>query len=333
MISGKKEQISNNLELWERDGVEVELKEWQGRDALYLEGIHKAIFLREAISYPAYRFTAEVAIPGDVAFAGLVFGAQDSDNYELVYLAPYEIQYDPIQNGSMTWQIHNGPAYQKPLPNTTGVWQTLTVEVQPGGARVFFGEDAQEAALTLPNLQHGGKPGKVGLWSYLPCYFRNLVIEEIPQQQLLPSQEVGLAGLQAESFVTEWQVSAPYQGESVEPQEWNKAFVNEDGTLNLNRLYRAEKGAVVQLSSGVELEEERESVLTLGYSDAIRLWVNEEEVYSGSWRWNPPHSDGRVRPTHASVPIRWKKGHNSIRAELTHEEPFGWGLAVRTGLN
>lgn len=305
--------------------------EWNGRKALYLGKLNSAIFLREEVKYPAYRLHAEVAIPGDVGFVGLVFGAADSGNYELIYLAPFEIQYDPIMNGSMTWQIYNGPSYQKPLPNTTGEWRDLTVEVDPEGAKVYFGNRSAEPSLVLSSLQHGGQSGKVGVWSYLPAYIRNFSIEEfhpVPASR----NTTALEALISETFITKWHVSSPFITDRPLEPHWTPALVEENGVLNINRIHRAEQGVAVEVKSTVRVAEQQETILTLGFSDSIRLWINDTEVYQGNWCWNPPEEDGRIRPDFASVPVQWRRGLNSIRAELLRKEDFGWGLAVKTGL-
>lgn len=306
--------------------------EWNGRKALYLGKLNSAIFLHEEVRYPAYRLHAEVAIPGDVGFVGLVFGAADSGNYELIYLAPLEIQYDPIMNGSMTWQIYNGPSYQKPLPNTTGEWRDLTVEVDPQGAKVYFGNSSAEPSLVLSSLQHGGQSGKVGVWSYLPAYIRNFSIEEIHPVPLFRNT-TALDALISETFITEWHVSSPFIKDRPLEPHWTPALVEENGVLNINRIHRAEPGAAVEVKSTFRLAEQQETILTLGFSDSIRLWINDTEVYQGNWCWNPPVEDGRIRPDFANVPVQWRRGLNSIRAELLRKEDFGWGLAVKTGLS
>lgn len=83
----------------------------------------------------------------------------------------------------------------------------------------------------------------------------------------------------------------------------------------------------------VDAPEEIETQLTFGFSDQLRLWVNEEEVYQGDWRWDPPGSDGRIRCNFANVRVRWRAGLNTIRAEVTNNEFFGWGLSLKTGLS
>ncbi|MHA7966960.1 hypothetical protein ACX93W_22865 [Paenibacillus sp. CAU 1782] len=308
--------------------------DWKGKKALYLNQMNSAFFLREEVTFSSFRMEAEVAIPGEVGFIGLIFGAKDESNFELVYLAPVEIQYDPIINGSMTWQIYNGPAYQKPLPDMTGAWHRFAVEVGPEGAKVFL-DDQPAPAFVLSNLQHGGERlGKVGFWNYVPVYIRNFSIEEIASAEAFsdPAQAEAFDQRQPEQeeFLTEWLVKKPLTQEKAEP--WIKAIAEENGTLSLNRICEAKPGLVVEAKSCFKLQEETETLLTLGYSDSIRLWVNDIEVYRGDWLWQPPSHDGRIRPDFASVPVKWRKGVNTVHAEVTQREGFGWGVAVKTGL-
>ncbi|WP_103110046.1 hypothetical protein [Brevibacillus reuszeri] len=305
---------------------------WREQKALFLEKINVPVFLREPLPFDRFRLQAEVSIPRQVGFVGLVFGALDSQNYELVYLAPEEIQYDPIMNGCMTWQIYNGSRYQKPYSYKTGEWLKLSVEVHPEGAFVYVGEDPVPQ-LALPTLQHGGSPGKIGFWGYLPAYIRNLSVEEIPPRPIAEADAV--TSLSAD-LVTAWVVSEPYASSSSEPkaiEQGKEVRTEENGILNINRLYEARQGLSIQAQSTVTCAAATESLLSIGFSDQLRLWVNEEEVYQGEWRWSPPSSDGRIRSNHATIPVRWRAGVNTIRAELTNQEVFGWGICVRTGLS
>lgn len=324
--------LTDQLDCFDLGESDARLKVWRGREGLYLGKPQSVVFLRDEIRLPAYRLEAEVAIPGQVGFIGLVFGAKDAENYELVYLAPVEIQYDPIMNGSMTWQIYNGPRYQSPLPDTTGEWWKLAVEVQGNRAAVYLGDSA-EPKLVLDRLKHGGGPGRVGFWNYLPGFIRNFAVEVLEPSER-GENEAACPQAPQGTFVTEWLVSQPYT--VGEPEEaaagWTKRYTEENGTLNLNRLHPASQGVSLLARSGFHLSEACETVMSFGFSDRLRLWVNGEEIYEGNWKWDPPSSDGRIRGDMARVPIRWKAGYNTIRAEVTALEPFGWGLSVSTGL-
>ncbi|AWX58266.1 hypothetical protein AB432_025915 [Brevibacillus brevis] len=306
---------------------------WANREALYLEGMGAPVFLRQAVPYPCFRLQAEVAIPKQVGFVGLVFGARDVHNYELVYLAPEEIQYDPIMNGSMTWQIYNGPGYQKPLSYTIGEWKTLAVEVQANQAVVYLGEDPAPQ-LFISHLQHGTSLDKIGFWNYLPAYIRNLSVTEIAPTDALHTK-TDRQQLTAEGYLTEWLISKSYiaSDQSVVLTDWTSAVVEENGTLNFNRLFPAKPGMTVQAKSTITVPHETVTQLHFGYSDHLRLWVNEEEVHQGVWRWNPPVSDGRIRSKYAQVSVRLHAGVNTVRAEIMNQEQFGWGICVKARQN
>lgn len=305
---------------------------WRDREALYF--VNKAgapVLLRKAVDFACYRLQAEIACPGPAGFVGLIFGARDTDNFELVYVSPAyddcpgEIQYDPFMNGSSTWQIYNGPRYQAPAPFPTGEWTKLMLDVQPHGVSIYVGE-TEVPQLVIPNLQHGRSVGRIGVWGYLPSYIRNLSVEEIRPAPVQRMEADHLDRLSAEAFVTDWTVSEPGGNES-------RVSVEENGTLNLNRWFASAAGKAVRAECRFMLPEAKETVVSFGFSDRLRLWVNDEEVYEGGWKWGPPESDGRIRADHAEVPVRWKAGLNTIRAEITSEEVmFGWGLCVKTGL-
>jgi hypothetical protein len=316
--------LSNDLDRFDFDTFNVRPEVYLGQRAAYLEN-GSVVLLREEISFSCFRLQAEVAIPGQDGFCGIVFGAKDSSNYELIYLSPNEIQYDPVMNGSNTWQIYHGNLYQKPIPNITGKWVKLAVEIQPNGAAVYVGE-AAVPQMIIPNLQHGNPVGKVGFWGYLPSYIRNLSIEEIRPTNI-DKRDIDLQRLSAETFVTEWLVSP------TDTIHWTKAIVEENGTLNLNRIYTAEKDSSVIARSTFYIPEERETLITFGYSDRLHLRVNDVSVYQGNWLWDPPGSDGRIRSNFARVPVRWRAGINTIVAEITNSEPFGWGLCMKSGLS
>ncbi|WP_338555618.1 hypothetical protein [Paenibacillus sp. KS-LC4] len=331
-------KLWDDMEHFDLGDSEATAAEWQGHKSLYLEKMNAAVFLREELPFTSFRLKAEVAIPHKVGFIGFIFGAVDTQNYELVYLAPVEIQYDPIMNGSMTWQIYNGARYQKALPNTTGVWQKLAIEVHPNGALVYLGDDS-EPKLIVTKLQHGGRPGKIGFWSFMHSYIRDLSIEQIEPRPLNESgaemYKQGKDIVLADTTVREWMLSEPYlQGEnSPAEQRWLKAKVEENGILNVNRWFTAEPGSTVEARSMIQLPSNHESVISFGFSDHLRLWINDQEIYQGSWQWNPPSSDGRISGDFYQAVVKWQAGENRIRAEIAQSESFGWGLTLRTGLN
>ena len=78
---------------------------------------------------------------------------------------------------------------------------------------------------------------------------------------------------------------------------WLPARVEENGTLNLNRVLDHAPGTSAYAGCQVRSDAEGRALLSLGFSDRLRLWPNGELLHEGQWRWNPAQgSDGRVRP-------------------------------------
>lgn len=320
------------LELGESDAT---IGEWREIKALHLNKAGTAVFINNKFQMESFRLQASVAIPETVGFIGLVFGARDSTNYELIYLSPGdgkgngEIQYDPVMNGSTTWQIYNGPSYLSYTPYNVGDWVKLTIDVHNQSAKVYIGDDFSAPQLIISKLQHGEVLGNIGVWGYLPVYIRNLSIEEILNIPLSPAE------ITKDAFINEWLVSEPYPT-NLQPDElkWNEALTEENGTLNINRFFKSDAGKVVQIKSSFTVSSDTESYISFGFSDELRLWINEEEIYYGIWMWDPPKNDGRISPDHLTMPVSLRKGVNTIRAELTSKETmFGWGICIKPGID
>jgi hypothetical protein len=330
--------LADDLKDFDLSNSGAYVAEWSDSKALHFNETGAAVFLHVDKKLKAFRLQAEVAIP-IAGFIGLVFGAKDIHNYELIYLSHGnsagvgEIQYDPVMNGSTTWQIYHGPKYQAPATYLLGEWVKFTLEIQQNSVSVYVG-DSIEPQLVIFNLQHGIVSGKIGVWGYSPTYIRNLSIEELQAVEGI-DVPANIEKLKADGFVTDWLVSQPfYDNIQIKDKDWISALVEENGTLNINRLYPSSKDISVQVKSTMFITEDRESVISFGFSDQLRLWINGEEVYQGVWKWDPPQSDGRIRSDFVSIPISWKAGMNTILAEVTNQEViFGWGLSLKTGLN
>ncbi len=306
---------------------------WHGCDALCFQGEQICpVLLRDPISMDSYRLSAEVACTPD-SFVGLVFGAADEANFELVYVSADNewglpnLQYDPVMNASSTWQIYHGPRYQALVSVPHEQWVKLSLEVCRDSISIYVGEMLQPN-LVIRTIRHEriGR-GKIGVWGSFPSCVRNLVVNEIEADD--SHVDTGKRPTLDQTFVNEWSVR------KLPEQRHIRAFVEENGTLNLNRIFTSEPGAVVQSTCAFNLTEEQETILSFGFSDALRLWINDVDVFCGEWKWSSPgdSTDGRIRPDYISVRIRWQAGLNTIRAEVASlEGMYGWGLSVKTGL-
>jgi hypothetical protein len=140
--------------------------------------------------------------------------------------------------------------------------------------------------------------------------------------------------------VHEWLV-ARYDRQSGTFIELRPATSEHNGTLCLNRLYRAEPGAGAFAACELEVPPASgETVLEVGYSDRARVWLKNLLLHEGEWRWDPAAgTDGRIRPGHVKIPIPGEPGRQLLLVEVVYmemgalEAGFGWGLTARAVAN
>lgn len=288
----------------------------------------------------------EIAAPGP-AYPGIAFRIQDPLNFELAYTQPHcsgmwdAIQYDPVFHGSNTWQIFHGEAFQQKASMPTDDWYSFRVE--------FYGDWAMatidgQPPLIVRGLARPADPGSVGIWTYLPAYFRNLRVYGAPMSGSEPPpageapgspQSTYLAGHQSmlvpdpvpprtsapklpPGTVTEW-FAEGYGVVKVEPH----------GILLLNRHFPLALREVT-LSRRFVLEYDAEVRMEFGFSDDIAILMDGETVFAGSHTYRPtPDRAGRgyIQPGQYKAAKKLPAGEHAITVKLRNSEPFGWGLA------
>lgn len=289
---------------------------WNGRRALKLQ--NGLALLRD-------RHLAEGSIELDLgvesgpAYPGLAFHAADASNYETIYCQPHTsglwdaLQYDPVFQGTNTWQIFNGPRFQAAATVPHGRWLTLRVEVRTGHAVArIMGDDT--APLVVPALAHGPTAGRLGIWTYLPAFFGGMRIGPAP---LGTPPAWGPAP--APGTVTEWWLEGH-----------GRVTAEPNGTLNLNRYLRQAPDSVATLTHSFQTET-GELTLAFGFSDEICIYIDGAEIFSGTNRFTgfaDRSARGYVEPGAHRVPVRISPGCHELRVRLGAREPFGWGLVM-----
>lgn len=287
----------------------------------------------------------EIAAPGP-CYPGIAFRIAGETECDLAYVQPHAsgqwdaIVYDPIFNGSNTWQLYHGPAFQKRASIPTKEWFDLRVE--------FAGEEASasvgsQPALLVPHLAHPARPGAIGIWTYRPAYFRNLRVFDNPGaggrvsglRQLGESGSAsggasespghdatgaagGVAGLPP-SLVTEWLVRG-FGVVKCEPH----------GILVLNRYFPVTRREVT-LSRIFVLDHDAEVVVSFGFSDEASLALDGEVVFTGSNTFKgfaDRASRGYAELGAHRVAHSLMAGKHELTVKLGNTEPFGWGLAL-----
>jgi hypothetical protein len=251
-------------------------------------------------------------------YPGVVFRLLDTDNFELAYGVPQAsgqpdaVQYDPVFNGSNTWQIYCGPSYQRSALVPREDWFTLRVDFQ--GRRAAVQVDDQAPLIVLP-LAHGDAPGRVGLWTYGQAFFRDFRVSESRIGGFLD----GSPAAPTPGAVLQWELP----GVGTLTAEAN-------GVLNLNRYLRPSEEPVTVLHR-LDLPTARDVELGLGFSDQLALRLNGEVIFQGQNEFSGFESLGTrgwIDPERESVRCHLDAGANELAATVTMTEPFGWGMAV-----
>src|SRR5258706_14826137 len=223
---------------WELEG-QARATEYQGRKCLYLDGgaaTLKALRLRDGV------FDFYIATPAKRGFFGIQFRVtNDGANAEWVYLRqhksglPDAVQYTPVLNTGLNWQIYNGPGFTAAVDIPKDVWFHLRLEVV-GAQGKFYVKDMEKPVLVMNDLKSGVQKGQVALAVLTGAtYFSNFEIRatpDAPWERQLPPMPPGT--------LTKWSLSPSYDTlarnlESPLPQSesdfihWQEVWAEEPG--------------------------------------------------------------------------------------------------------
>ncbi len=296
-------------------GPQAEIAEWQGRPMLKLNGLVSV----PQLALEKGSLSVWIAAPGPT-YAGGVFRLVDAGDFELAYVQPHTsgkwdaLQYDPVFNGSNTWQIYYGQGFQQNAEIPAGGWFRLQLDFNESQAVLRVND---QPALWVPHLAHETRSGAVGLWCYLPAYFCDLQVNdrpvdfsETPLQARLKKPEAGA--------ILEWLAA----GHGVVTCEAH-------GILNLNRYFQPSAGPV-QLERWFETSAPQQVRLRVGFSDEASVRLDGELLYEGENKWHDvPEYElrGYVEPTYELRP-HVSAGRHCLQISVKVSEPFGWGAAA-----
>jgi hypothetical protein len=322
--------FAEGVEDWLLHDPMAQRVQWLGREALMLGG--GGANLAPVAPKPPYTIKATLSGGPAECYVGFCFHLAEAGNFETLYLSPHlggqpeAIQYDPVINGSNTWQVFCDADSIAAVPLQKERWHVLRANVWPDIAQVYVDDEGSPRA-TFP-LRLGARQGRAGLWAYLPSYiadFELRPLEAAPPTRPKPKVVV------PSGTIREWLVAGYDSGSRValEPRLLN---TEHNGTLCLNRRYRAEPEAQAFAACEIEIPSGSQQVaLEVGYSDRARVWLDKALVHEGEWRWDSAAgTDGRIRPGHVKVPIPAASGSRLLLTEVAVAEPgFGWGLTAR----
>jgi hypothetical protein len=305
---------SIRLQDLEIHAAQAEFVTWQGREALGLEN-GLALVPNSRVRDASIEVLIGTEGP---AYPGVAFRIVDLQNFELAYAVPHvsgewdALQYDPVFNGSNTWQLYHGPGYQQEAQVPTGHWFQLEVDYRGTRAAVSINE---QSPLVVVQLAHSVAEGQIGLWSFSPAYFCDFQVVECEKLEV-PNGEVQSI---AEGVIETWFVEG-YGVVSCEP----------NGTVNLNRYIPISMEKARMLRS-FETFEGGEIRFDFGFSDVLTLELDGEVVYYGENRFagfTDRAARGYAELGMESVSVVVASGKHELAVEVEVSEGFGWGLVL-----
>ena len=342
---------------WELDG-QAKPVDYQGRKSLFLDGgaaVLKDFELRDGI------VDVDVSTPASRGFFGIQFRiANEGANSEWVYLRqhksgyPDAMQYTPVLNTGLNWQLYNGPGFTGAVEIPKDVWFHLRLEVAGAQARLFV-KDMEKPALVMNDLKSGVQKGQVGLYVLTGAtYFSNFQIRstpDVPWERHLPSMPSGT--------LTKWSLSPSYDAlqrnleqplstSEMENIHWQEVEAEPPGLVVIYRYREAPHLRVsfandfskrLEPQPGIKLvyartsiDSDREQVkkLYLGYSDDVSVFLNGRILFRGrsAQNFRDPGFLGIVNPENDTVYLPLKKGSNELVLALS-ELGGGWGFICR----
>lgn len=340
---------------WDLEG-QAKATEYQGRKCLYLDGgaaTLKDLLMRDGV------IDVDVATPANRGFFGIQFRIANN-NAEWVYLRqhksgyPDAMQYTPVLNTGLNWQLYNGPGFTGAVDIPKDVWFHMRLEVVGAQAKLYV-KDMDKPALVMNDLKSGVQKGQVALAVLTGAtYFSNFEVRETPAAPWerhyppMPSDTL-----------TKWSLSPAYDAlarnleQPLSPSErdaiqWQDVEAEPPGVVAINR-YRESPHPrvtfandfskrlepqpgmkVVYARTSIVSERDQIKKLYIGYSDDVSVFLNGKILYRGrsAQNFRDPGFLGIVNPENDAIYIPLKKGRNELMLAVS-ELGGGWGFICR----
>ena len=342
---------------WLLEG-EAKTAEYQGRKCLLLDGggaTLKDFEMRDGV------IDVDVATPASRGFFGVQFRIDKPGlNAEWVYLRqhksglPDAMQYTPVLNTGLNWQIYNGPGFTGAVEIPRATWFHLRLEVVGAQAKLYV-KDMDKPALVMSDLKSGVQKGQVALAVLTGAtYFTNFEIRTTPDaawERHLPPMPPGT--------LTEWNLSPSYDALARNLErplaasesntiQWQDVEAEPPGLVVIYRYRQAPHPMVsfatdfskrldpqpgmrvIYARTNIDSDREQVKKLYIGYSDDVSVFLNGKILFRGrsAQNFRDPGFLGIVNPENDAVYLPLQKGRNELMLALS-ELGGGWGFICR----
>ena len=275
----------------------------------------------------------DVSTPASRGFFGIQFRiANDGANAEWVYLRqhksglPDAMQYTPVLNTGLNWQIYNGQGFTGAVDIPKDTWFHLRLEVVGAQAKLYV-KNMEEPALVMNDLKSGIQKGQVALAVLTGAtYFSNFELRttpDAPWERHLPPMPPGT--------LTKWSLSPAYDAlqrnleqplsaSEVATIRWQDVEAEPPGLVVIYR-YRDAPHPRVSFASDFSKRLEPQPGMKV---------LNGKILFRGrsAQNFRDPGFLGIVNPENDAVYLPLKKGSNELMLALS-ELGGGWGFICR----
>jgi len=350
-------QVAPGSARWDLQG-NAKATVYRGRQCLQLDGgaaLLKDFELADGV------VDVDVATPATRGFFGIQFRLDNEGaNGEFVYLRqhksglPDAMQYTPLLNTGLNWQLYSGPGFTGKADIPRDVWFHLRLVVAGAQARLYV-KDMNQPALVMSDLKSGLRTGQLALYvlTGATC-FANFTVRATPDavwDRQLPSMPAGT--------LTNWALSPafdalarrleqPLSPAEIDAMPWQDVRAEAPGIVPISR-YRESPHPrvsfandfarrlepqpgmkVVYARTSISAERDQVRKLSIGYSDDVSVFLNGQILYRGrsAQNFRDPAFLGIVDPENDAVYLPLKKGSNELVLAVS-ELGGGWGFICR----
>ena len=302
MMGGMVQPVPLTADRWEIQG-EFAFEQRDGRQVMRLGAPATgkrggAVANIKGLDFTTGVIEFDMMLPDVMEFSGPMFHQPNELTGEFIYFRPHmngkpdAIQYNPVVNGNLTWQIFTGPGFEAQTTFPLNQWMRVRVDVYPASASVSVDG---KPVLAIPDLKNGPLSGLVGFASLMGgTYFSNVTVEPITGYRD-PSPPPPPKSL-ADGTIATWQVSeALIQADAFSRASksnwtgvpWHAIAVETNGIANLSKAGPDgddEHSFVARFS--VRSPAAKSVPMQFGFSDDVRIYLDGVPLYEGSDRQN-----------------------------------------------
>jgi len=356
-VDGETLAVAPDSPRWDLQG-QAKPADYLGRKSLMLDGgaaTLKDFEMRDGV------IDVDVATPATRGFFGIQFRiAGDGANAEWVYLRqhksglPDALQYTPVLNTGLNWQLYNGTGFTGAVDIPKDVWFHLRLEVVGAQAKLYVG-DMAKPVLVMTDLKSDIQKGQVGLAALTgTTYFSNVEVRttpDAPWQRHRPPMPAGTLtrwGLSPSYDALARNLERPLSPAEIDAIRWQDVEAEPPGFVVINR-YRESPHPRVSFANDfskrldpqpgmkvvyarTRIDSDRDQVrkLYIGYSDDVSVFLNGNILYRGrsAQNFRDPGFLGIVNAENDAVYLPLKKGSNDLVLAVS-ELGGGWGFVCR----